>query len=313
MTKAPAIIETITNEFVQIGDPIKFQYLIETKPYEPKTDPDPDAEPPIVGGPAVPAHLKQITSAVNSVRAIETTLVMDRVDTIIYCFGIADQLYQGLVGRYTSMTLTYPTQVLNIASMSNILKTNSNPKSSQTSTPRFIDTLFFLFPFKTTHHSVFKNPGFTNFYLTAGGFGQYPDIPYGTKGDPRFVEMIQNAINLNTNSVAPNEEVLNSIMDSGAGSMAADEGQVSEDCTSFFIAIPLETDGTFQQGQTSATPVNYELHIQQDENSGYSKGVQASPLICCLQDATISVQVMADGSPPLVEVGPFDITSPVAG
>jgi hypothetical protein len=28
------------------------------------------------------------------------------------------------------------------------------------------------------------------FYLTAGGFGQYPDIPHGTNGDPRFIEMI---------------------------------------------------------------------------------------------------------------------------
>jgi hypothetical protein len=95
--------------------------------------------------------------------------------------------------------------------------------------------------------------------------------------------------------------------------MHGDTGVKSYDCTSFFIAIPLETDGTFQQGQTSATPVNYELHVNQQSGSTYCLGVQAAPLICCLQDATISVQVMADGSPPLVEVGPFDITSPVAG
>jgi hypothetical protein len=81
------------------------------------------------------------------------------------------------------------------------------------------------------------------------------------------------------------------------------------------IAIPLETDNTFQQGQTSATPINYELHVTQNDDSdlSYSKLVQRPPLICLLQDATISIQVMADGSPSLVEVGPFDITSPVSG
>jgi hypothetical protein len=83
------------------------------------------------------------------------------------------------------------------------------------------------------------------------------------------------------------------------------------------IAIPLETDGTFQQGQTSATPINYELHVDQKSMIGntlsYAVKVERPPLICLLQDATISIQVMADGSPSLVEVGPFDITSPVSG
>jgi hypothetical protein len=199
--------------------------------------------------------------------------------------------------------------------MSNLLKGNGNPKSSQTITPRFIDTLFFLFPFKSNYHSVFKNPQFLNFYLTAGGFGQYPDVPYGTIQEPRLIEMIQNAVNLNTNTDGPNKEVLNSLMSTQAVQTPS-QGHASKDATSFFIAIPLETDGTFQQGQTSATPVNYELHITQTESTDvttYCGGVQSAPLICCLQDATISVQVMADGSPPLVEVGPFDITSPVAG
>jgi hypothetical protein len=79
--------------------------------------------------------------------------------------------------------------------MSNLL-TGETPKSAQTITPRFIDTIFFLFPLTSRHRTVFRNPGFTNFYVTAGGFGQYPDIPYGTRGEPRLTEMIQNGVNL---------------------------------------------------------------------------------------------------------------------
>jgi hypothetical protein len=80
------------------------------------------------------------------------------------------------------------------------------------------------------------------------------------------------------------------------------------------LAIPMETDNTFQQGQTSATPINYELNITQgDTGDLYGAKTERPPLICLLQDATISIQVMTDGSPSLVEVGPFDITSPVSG
>jgi hypothetical protein len=150
--------------------------------------------------------------------------------------------------------------------------------------------------------------------LTCGGFGQYPDIQYGTVNEPRLVEMVQNALNLNNNTVAPNEEVLNSLMDNW-NSMSPGIGWVSDDRTSFLIAIPMETDGTFQQGMTSATPINFELIVNHDAlvGQGYARKTDRPPLICLLQDATISIQVMADGSPALVEVGPFDITSPVSG
>jgi hypothetical protein len=258
---------------------------------------------------------KSVTGA-RTMTVDPTSLNIDKLDSCIYCFGIADQLYSGLKSRYTSMTLTFPTQVLNIASMSNLLK-DATPKSAQTITPRFIDTIFFLFPLTSSHRTIFRNPGFDNWYLTAGGFGQYPDIPYGSRDEPRLIEMTQNAINLNGNNVSLPTDVFKSLLgeDIQQGPSIA---WTSQDRGSFFLAIPLETDGTFQQGQTSATPINYELHIQQPVsaeagNSLYSTVVDRPPLICLLQDATISIQVMADGSPSLVEVGPFDITSPVAG
>jgi hypothetical protein len=195
-----------------------------------------------------------------------TSVQLRKLDLCIYCFAIADQLYQGLKSRYTSMTLTFPTQVLNIASMSNLLK-GATPKSSQTITPRFIDTIFFLFPLKSAYRTVFRNPGFTNWYLTAGGFGQYPDIPYGTKGEPRLIELIRNGVNLNSTVIGLSEELHRSILGADV-KQAPLAGFVSMDRSSFLLAIPLETDNTFQQGQTSATPINYELNITQDITEG---------------------------------------------
>jgi hypothetical protein len=107
-----------------------------------------------------------------------------------------------------------------------------------------------------------------------------------------------------------NKEVLNSILEVDIETTHL--GLVSKDCTSFLIGIPTETDGTFQQGQTSTTPVTYELHVTQKTDTNYCQKVATVPIIAMLQDAVISIQVMPDGSPPLVEVGPFDITSPVS-
>jgi hypothetical protein len=258
-------------------------------------------------------NLKTGTIKPRTLSVDSTSLEISKLDSCLYCFGIADQLYQGLKSRYTGMTLTYPTQVLNIASMSNLLK-GETPKSSQTITPRFIDTLFLLFPLKSGYRTIFRNPGFRQWYLTAGGFGQYPDIPYGTVDEPRLIEMVQNGVNLNSNGVTLNEELYRSLIGTNTVQTPTN-GWRSEDRTSFLLAIPLETDNTFQQGQTSATPINYELHVNQStaDDYAYGKVTERPPLICLLQDATISVQVMADGSPSLVEVGPFDITSPVSG
>jgi hypothetical protein len=120
--------------------------------------------------------------------------------------------------------------------------------------------------------------------------------------------------------VGLNKEVLNSIIMNDNRDSAT--GRVSRDRSSFLIGIPTETDGTFQHGQTSTTPVTYELHVTQTlddttktptaKGSYYAMNCATVPIIAMLQDAVISIQVMPDGSPPLVEIGPFDITSPVS-
>jgi hypothetical protein len=300
---AKAKVAPVTNEFVQIGDSA---FIVDNCTATGTAD----------------ANFKFTEFGVgeHTLSVVDRTLIVERCESTIYCFGISQALYDGLVQRYTQMTLTYPTQVLNFSAMSNTLAKNVNGKSSQTITPRFIDTIFLLFPLTARHHSVFRNPGFTNFYLTCGGYGQLPDIPYGAVNEPRFLELLSNALNVNCNSVGLNKEVLQSILMIERQPSAT--GLDSCDCSSFLIGIPTEPDGTFQRGQTSTTPVTYELHVTQTlddttktptaKGSYYAMNCATVPIIAMLQDAVISIQVMPDGSPPLVEIGPFDITSPVS-
>ena len=169
---ADIALDDITTEFTQIGDPVK---------------------------------MWADTNGANpyNVTAEERTLTVTRDYEVSNCysiipnFGIDGDIYQALVQRYTQQELIFPTQILTFTTMSKKLS-SGHGSTTQTITPRFIDSIFFLFPLKATNHTVFKNPLFTNFQLRCGGYGAVPAIPFSTEGeDPTFIELCQNAMNVN--------------------------------------------------------------------------------------------------------------------
>jgi hypothetical protein len=194
--------------------------------------------------------------------------------------------------------------------MSSVLNSTTS-KASQTITPRFVDSIFLLFPEKVNQRSVYHNPKFRSFQLTCATYGAIPNVTFGTIREPRFVEMCSNAVNLNTDTFGLSEDVLNSlILINNGETISRVDGVISDDRTHFFIGLPTETDGTFQQGQTSDTPINYELSVIMDDDNVYRKGATAPPLMCLLMDAALSIQVQPYGNP-LVNLGLNDITTPV--
>ena len=237
--------------------------------------------------------------------------------SVIPNFGIDNDIYQALVQRYTQQELIFPTQILTFTTMSKQL-TAGHCSSTQTITPRFVDSIFFLFPFNATQHTVFKNPLFTNFQLRCGGYGVVPTIPFATNGsDPMFIELCQNAMNVNGEQTGFNKEVVQSLVNTRPYDESI--GRVSYDRTSFFIGLPTETDNTFQQGQTSNTPITYEIvcdlpaQVRNIDNNGDVANEYINnttpPLMALLQDTVISIHVQPNGMPPVVEMGSYDITS----
>lgn len=233
--------------------------------------------------------------------------VITQCETVIHCFGISSDVYQTLVQRYMQIPLTFPTQTLAFTPLSNMIKSGS-AKTSQTVTPRFIDSIFILFPLKPNYRSVYKNPGFSTMQLQCGGYGNIPDVAYGTVNEPRLIESVQNALNVNSDLVCLNKDVLRSLTGNGKGQSV---GVKSNDETSFLVAFPVETDNTFQQGQTSNTPITYTLTVNQSTENYYPANATTVPIFGCLIDSTFSIQIRPDGQPPIVEIGAYDITSPV--
>ena len=282
------VIPDITNEFTQIGDSAVMWVSSST------------AE----------------SSGITTLTADSRTVYVDRdyeinnTYTIIPNFGIDNDIYSRLVQRYTNSDtpLIFPTQTLQFHSLSKQL-TNKGPFTSMVNiTPRFIDSIFFLFPYKTSHHTIFKNPLFNNFQLRCGSYGAIPSIPIRTAGkDPAFIEICQNAMNVNADQTGFNKEVINSLCNTY--DMTKSTGLTSNDRTSFFIGLPTETDNTFQQGQTSNTPINYEIIGDIASDSTYGKSNQTPPLIAVLNDTIIAISVQPNGMPPIVQLSILDITS----
>ena len=239
---------------------------------------------------------------------------ISKCETVIHCFGIDTAIYNSLVARYSNMALTFPTQTLAFMPLSNPLSSSMNPKSSQTITPRFVDSIFLLFPINARYRSCYYNPLFSSLQIQCGGYGNIPDIACGTFHDPRIHESLQNALNLNNDSVCLSKEVVRSI-DTNIDKNLTDElrqGFESNDTSNFLVGFATETDGTFQQGQTSNTPITYSLMVSYDANNNWYKSLNPSvPILGILVDSTFSIQVRDQGAPPLCEIGAYDISSPI--
>ncbi|KAK8858266.1 hypothetical protein M9Y10_013367 [Tritrichomonas musculus] len=183
-------LSNITTEFVPLGEKVKLWSSIAT------TDDD--------------GYTVKWDERIFYVNSYETT----DCQSIVPYFGIDARIYNGLVQRYSdpSHPLTFPTQTISVYTTTNKL-TQTIDKSTITITPRFVDSIFCLFPLKHTHRTIFKNPLFTSFQLNCRSYGNIPAKPFGTDGNSlEFIEYYQNAMNMNGEQSGFNKEVIASLI-----------------------------------------------------------------------------------------------------
>ena len=169
-------------------------------------------------------------------------------------------------------------------------------------TPRFVDTIFVLFPLDNTYKTCYENPLFKSVSLKMGG--SVPEIPISTTG-PEFYELVSNAFNTNNDLTGFNKDVMKSLTNTSASK----EGFESKDITNFVLAFPTSTDNTFQQGQTSNTPITYQLKTEFDSSSPYYNKATCTPIMGFLKDSVLAIQLRPSG-PPIISLDEYDITSP---
>ena len=244
---------------------------------------------------------KLLTIEKQSFSAVDYTVT--EAYSNIATFGLDDNLYQGLIQRYSNQALSFPTQTLTFQAMNGGINGNSL-ELKLTSTPRFVDSIYVLIPETVNHKTCYTNPQIDNMTFSMGGFGLMPDLPISSWG-PQYYELASNCMNTNNDLIGFNKDVMHSLT---MHPNAPSTGYKSFDATNYFIGYPTSIDSTFQQGQTSATPITYMLKGTVQQDSPY-KGRLGTALCGFLKDSVLAIQVRATG-PPIVSLDEYDITSP---
>ena len=297
------VIPEITCEFTPIGESFKMITKYTSPTYSGMTKDSKNRAYPVT-------KYGELTQTKVSVNAVMKQI--NKCESVINCFGIASDVYDEMVMHYSQTPLTFPTQTITVIPFSNLVN-KVNDSTSVTITPRFIDSIFLLFPYKQSYKSCYKNPMLSGFQLQCGGYGAIPSIMHPTFNDPNSIEELQNALNVNSDLVCLNKAVMKSMIDTTDDYSKDDinsDGLKSNDTSNFLIGLPTETDNTFQQGQTSNTPITYTLTYNQN-SSNYYTNAEISPVMALLVDSTFSIQIRPDGAPPICEIGSYDITSPL--
>jgi hypothetical protein len=246
-------------------------------------------------------------------------------DSHLWCFGLDEDIYNALVQRYTNAALTFPIQTTVWADMNGGIGTKK-PSGGQgdlnlTTTPRFVEAIFLLFRKHHNWRTVYENPKFATFILKMGGFQTVPQTPIRSDG-PILVELVQNALNLNNDITGINIDVMKSLTAKDDPNDISKDGKYgkytrgleSYDVTNFILALPTSLDYTFQQGQTSNSPVTYNFKYSYGNSTPFLIAGDAvdesQAMLGFLKDSVFTIQINPRGGPPLVTLDDYDITSP---
>jgi len=295
----------ITNRFVPLGQP--FRCI--------------DKVTVAANVPTVTFHEDQVITC--------SSFTVSECNAIVPCFGLDDYLYQQLVQRYSTEALSFPIQTLNVQGM-NTVKNGTTVNATVSVTPRFVDNIFLNFRNDAdSAYTCHANPIFDSWQIKMGGYGSFPDIAVNSYG-AQFYEIMCNAYNVNTDVACFNDDVMKSLTTiapgiNGGYTIPPSIGYKSNDVTNFIMSIPCSTDGTYQQGQTSATPITYQFQGRLSASSPYvdipevkdGGGVVTTPAkhfpmeceLCTLRDSVFAIQCRG-GQTPIIIIDEADITTP---
>lgn len=250
---------------------------------------------------------------------LTTTPTITECKSHLACFGLDINIYNQLAARYEQMALSFPIQTLTFHQMngridhSKLSGDSGQASVSSTAVPRFVDSIFFLFPLDANYRTCYDNILAKDYSLKMGGYGTFPEVTYSTYS-PEFLEVSANVFNVNNDLTGFNKDVVRSLNNGHAN----DTGFTPYDTSNFVLSIPTSTDNTFQQGQTSNTTINYQLQLKLNSDSPLLRDSASStrtpsscvPMIGFLKDSVLAIQRRPAGAPPIITLDEYDITTP---
>ena len=245
-----------------------------------------------------------ITLTAGTQQFTKASATFNNCFSYLNCFSLDPNVYQDLINRYSQTALSFPIKRMDWTTMNGDAPTASTQATyTATFTPTYVNAIYVLFKRKPNYYTNYENPLFESYQLNMGAYGNVPADPENTYG-PIFYETCANAMNTNNDLCGFNVDVMRSLTATALEST----GYKSNDTTHFFMGFPTETDFTFQQGQTSNSPITYKLSVK---GSTATTGFNEKPEIGFLRHVCFSIMVKPNG-PPVVVIDDYDLSQPDA-
>jgi hypothetical protein len=269
------------------------------------------------------------TFALASTAGAATTVVVeDQVlrcneATMISClmnlttFQLRYEVFEGLRQMYAEQPLIIPTNVLHYARFSG-QPAAGMPDTFHATLSQCLencDSVFILVPNNNNQTTCFYQPYLDNVRMSLGEFGIHPGNYVNTYGDPRFVAMALDALNLETSEItAMNRDVARSLSSPQAhyvttgvaGGVTKNWVRQYGDDSNFFIGISLSQVG-FQSGTVSSPNTNipfiFDANVKASPLPGGAPGTFETSIIAMfLLDCALMIQVVPNSDIPVVKL-----------
>ena len=183
-------------------------------------------------------------------------------------FALQFPVYDSLKARYYAEPLAIPCCSMSYGRFSGNMKKNSGFSCTYNSAVSCCECLFLL-PFANDqHHTVCRNPKWTNAFLNISGYGNFPQQSVDTSyiSDPdayiRFLTTTLDALNINNSSIMSMTKELSAslsanmynkceVTDGGVVNTLAVNAINEPDDTNFLFGIPFANSDDFQGGLTT--------------------------------------------------------------
>ena len=195
-----------------------------------------------------------------------TTSTLTKCRLYLAQYMLTIDVYNALSAKYIQYPLLFPIQTVQWKNFTKELHADPNFNCAESLTLTHCDTMYIIFRKDINSRTCFENPEISFQINIDGKF--YPREMYNTVEDPRFTNMMYDALNLNNSALLSIPTDLRTSLQpyvkinsyAGGNPEPSTEYHYSTiDRSNFFIAIPFSTDEDFMGGISSGSTCQVEL------------------------------------------------------
>ena len=247
------------------------------------------------------------------------TQTTDKVKIKLAEYMIKVDVFNALAYKYIEVPMLFPIHICQIRDFTQQLKNSDTYDTAATIELRHCDTLFTVFRINQYSRTCFINPQIDYSFNIDGKI--YPREVYKTVDDPRNLNMMLDALNLNGSLLSSiNNDIKTSVQPyyylnkyNATGVNTQSKVWHGKDNSNFFIGLPFAEGEDFQGGISTAGTVQIELRGNRLNESTNVKNIEfTSPVGIYFEDALLKIRAMQPPGRPQIEITNASIEQVIA-